>query len=171
MSRVSGILYLAAAALGIMGLGIQFAWPAAPDRDDAGIAIRFPASPSAAAEPAPSRLAFQDIVAFNVFSETRSPPRRRYVPPGRASDTAEAKPRPRRRPAAPAYRLFGVVVTPSGRIALIDANPRTPGAELYRVGARIGSYRLRSIAATTVVLDGPTGRHVLRLRTPPGSSP
>jgi hypothetical protein len=171
VSRLSGILYLAAAALGIMGVGIQFAWPAAPDRDDAAVAVRFPLSPSVAARPVPPALAFQDVIALNMFSETRSPPRRRYVPPGRASDTAEAKPRQRRRPAAPPYRLSGVVVSPSGRIALIDANPRVPGAEIYRVGARVGRYRVRSISPTTVVLNGPTGRHVLRLRTPPGSAP
>ncbi len=171
VTNVARVLYAAAAALGIMGFGIQFAWPAARYPADPPVPVPLPASPSAAAASRPSPAVFEEIVALNIFSDTRSPPRHRYVPPGAAVDTPQVK-RPRRRaPAASSYRLSGVVIAPDDTTAVIDANPRTPGAELYHVGDTIGAYKVRAITDRAVVLDGPDGRYVLRLQLPKGSKP
>jgi hypothetical protein len=171
VSHLTRVLYAAAAALGLVGFAIQFAWPAARNADVAAVAVALPTSPSTVAAPVPSPLVFEDIVVLNVFSETRAPPRRRYVPASRAADTSKAEPPRRARPAGPSYRLSGIILTPEDTSALIDANPRVPGAEMYRVGDPIGTYRVRAIAETTVVLDGPRGRLELRLRTPRRAAP
>ena len=67
---------------------------------------------------------------------------------------------------APELTLYGLATGPTGAVALIDADPSIPGAEIYRLGDRVGSYRLESIADTLAVLTGSTGRLVLTLDTP-----
>ena len=54
------------------------------------------------------------------------------------------------------YRLQGTVLTGSREttVALIDTDPASPGPERYRVGERVGPYRLRRILPTRVVLSG-----------------
>ena len=171
MIGLTRTLYVAAALLAIMGVGIQFARPAALRTGGGSAAVSLPASAVPEERPQPGPGAFEDIVALNIFSEARVPPRRRYVPPS-ASDSAPRPPaRPRARPAAPAYRLFGTIIESNDTTALIDSNPKLPGAELYRVGDRIGRLRITAIREDAVVLDGPGGRRVLRLTTKEGSKP
>ncbi len=96
----------------------------------------------------------------NVFAEDRRPPRRRYVPP----HLAERARAPITR-AAPTLRLYGIAAGERGAVALIDADPAVPGAEIYRQGDRVAAYRLQAIADSFVVLTGPGGQRVVRLET------
>ncbi len=106
-----------------------------------------------------SSLAFDAIVERNIFSPDRAPPPSRYVPPG---GSAPAETSPVRGAPAP-VRLFGIAVGPDGAVALIDADPDIPGAEIYRVGDVVRGARVTAITDSTVVLAGPAGQSVLRL--------
>jgi hypothetical protein len=55
-------------------------------------------------------------------------------------------------------------------VALIDANPAIPGAEIYRLGDRVSIYRLEMISDTLVVLRSDSGVRRLRLESPSGRS-
>jgi hypothetical protein len=56
------------------------------------------------------------------------------------------------------------VGTVSGTAALIDANPGLPGAEIYQIGDVVAGRRIVAVLDSTVVLQGPTGRTVLKLQ-------
>jgi hypothetical protein len=114
-----------------------------------------------AREQAEALLSYQQIVEANIFSRNRIPPSTRYVPPELAVEgtTTETGSRP-----APSLRLFGVAVGPMGAVALIDADPTIPGAEVYRLGDAVGDALLAAIEDTAVVLEGPNGQ--IRLRLP-----
>jgi hypothetical protein len=87
----------------------------------------------------------------------------RYTPPELAKkDTTRARPRVRE-PAPPPFHVVGTVMGPLGAQALIEANPKIPGAEAYRVGDLVGGGRLAAISDSAIVLDGPKGRQVFRL--------
>src|SRR2546425_11795339 len=80
---------------------------------------------------------YEPIVAATIFSQTRTAPSVRFSPAGRAGA----------RPAAPAPRgprltLYGTTVGPQGAVALIDADPKVPGAEIYRLGDRSEERRV-----------------------------
>lgn len=129
-----------------------------------------PESPRLPEEPGPREqaealLAYEEIVRDNVFDRTRQPPAERYLPPELAAARAAAEPetRVRRGP-----RLFGLAVGPDGSVALIDADPRIPGAEVYRPGDLVGGARLVAVTDSSAVLAGPAGTTVLRL---PSSRP
>jgi len=110
------------------------------------------------------------IVSANVFSVSRSAPRVRYVPP----DLAPAGPEPmspRREPPVRRLRLFGTVVGPAGTAALIDADPAVRGAEIYQVGDVVDDQRIVAVSESTVVLQGPAGRAVLRLQPASSTTP
>jgi hypothetical protein len=62
------------------------------------------------------------------------------------------------------FRLYGITVTAKEATALIDANPKIPGAELYRIGDLIGGAPITAITESTVVIRRPGGPLVLRLR-------
>ncbi|NIN49933.1 MAG: hypothetical protein GTN62_07440 [Gemmatimonadales bacterium] len=111
-----------------------------------------------ASQQAAALLSYEEIVRSNVLASDRSPPAARYVPPGLASEVPRST-----TPTAPQLRLYGVASGPTGAVALIDADPAIPGAEIYRPGDRISTYRLDTIADTFVVLMGASGRRVLRL--------
>jgi hypothetical protein len=55
-------------------------------------------------------------------------------------------------------------------MALIDADPGVPGAEIYRLGDRVGPYTFAEATDTSVVLRGPSGTQVLVLDPLPGRS-
>lgn len=116
---------------------------------------------------------YWEIVERDVFSQGRqnpdpdAPP---WAPPSR-QDPAPVAPSPGPAPAAPRYLLTGIVHGADGITALIDADPSVPGPELYRPGDRVGPYRLAEATDSTVVLTGPAGTQVLRLRTVPGRLP
>jgi hypothetical protein len=109
-------------------------------------------------------LEYEGIARLNPFSEDRAPPATRYVPPeDRAVDSPED---PAPAPAARRFTLYGVASGQSGAVALIDADPAIPGAEIYRPGDRVGGYRLATVDETFVVLRGSTDSLVLRLQLP-----
>jgi hypothetical protein len=97
------------------------------------------------------------VAAGNVFSQSRTPPKVRFVPEGTAEPEPVAVPQ---RPRPPALRLYGIT---AGTIALIDADPKIRGAELYRLGDRLGSGQITSITDSTVVISRPGGPLILRL--------
>lgn len=65
--------------------------------------------------------------------------------------------------------LYGVVTGPLGAAALLRLDPTRRGAHLYHVGEGVGGYRVRSIGADRVELNGPTGTTVLRLTSRGGT--
>ena len=72
----------------------------------------------------------------------------RFVPEGLRRDTVPVARAPRK-PAEPSARLFGISRGPGGAVALIDADPDVPGAEVYRIGDTVRGGR---------VIYGATGR-------------
>ncbi|MFN8581016.1 MAG: hypothetical protein U0163_08595 [Gemmatimonadaceae bacterium] len=106
-----------------------------------------------------------EIALANVFSSSRTPPRRRYTPPDSAStQEAPADAPPDSIVSASVPALLGTVVREDGvMLALMQLNPTTAGPRVYRVGDRDGGYRVVAIAPREVVLQGPAGRRVLRL--------
>ncbi|HYT04747.1 MAG TPA: hypothetical protein VEM13_07680 [Gemmatimonadales bacterium] len=153
-------LYGAAIGLGLLALWLRFSRPALPQAEAAPLPLPAAglllAAPPAAA-PAPS---YEAIVAANIFSQTRSPPSVRFSPPGRAARGAGVPVASRR----PALRLYGITVGPQGAIALIDADPKIPGAEIYRVGDPVAGARLVAITDSTVTLAQPSGPLILHLQ-------
>lgn len=112
-------------------------------------------------------LTYEEIVRGNPLAADRRPPAERYVPPGLRVAAAS---QPAAAPEAPRLRLYGVATGPTGGVALIDANPAIPGAEIYRLGDLVSTYRLESISESVVVLRGPGGARTLRLDLPTGRS-
>jgi hypothetical protein len=100
--------------------------------------------------------AYDAIVAANIFSPDRAPPAVRFSLPGQAA--APAKPR------GPTLRLYGITVGAQGAVALIDADPNIPGAEIYRLGDLVAGARIVAITDSTVTLAQPSGPLVLRLQ-------
>jgi len=155
MERRTVVLYAVAAVFALMGLAFRLLPPR----------IESPSLPPAVAvspvpEIVPQTPAQGDLARANPFSPRRAPPAVRYAPagtgtrrPGVSAGTA-----PGRGP-----RLVGTLQTPAGTVALIDADPATPGAEMYRTGDAVGDSRLVSMDDSSVVLVGPHGRRVLRL--------
>jgi len=138
-------------------------WVATPAQPPADIAM--PAPPVDPSTHAVALLSYEEIARANVFAPERTPPRHRYSPPGARSQPAPVA------GDATTLRLYGLAAGSGGAVALIDADPRIPGAEIYRVGDLVGPYRLESIADTFVVLAGPGGGRTLRLQAPQRRSP
>ena len=165
--QVAGRLYTVAAVVIVAAGASRLAPPV----------IRLPAAPTADSASAPptrdpsaqaaALLTFEEIVRTDMFSADRQPPRERYVPPELRAAAVPDRPAG---PQVPRLQLFGVATGPSGAVALIDANPAIPGAEIYRLGDRVSIYRLESISDTLVVLRGDAGVRRLRLESPSGRS-
>ncbi len=162
------VLYALAGVLALSGLVLRFAPASVPPVPAPPLTVNEPAAEPSGSERAEALLSYQGIVRANVFSRDRTPPPTRYVPPELAE--AVAPPRAPTR-TGPALRLYGVAVGPTGAVALIDADPAIPGAEVYRPGDTVGDARLVSIADTAVVLEGRAGRIVLTLPTSSRRSP
>lgn len=168
MRDATRVLYVAAVVLALAGLALRIA-PARPTVPaTVPVHVGQPATEPSPSERAQALLAFQEIVQANVFSQDRSPPAERYVPPELAAPEPAAAPT---RTAAPRLRLFGVAVGPMGAVALIDADPAIPGAEVYREGDMVRGLRLIEIGETAVVLEGEDGRTVLTLPSSGRRSP
>lgn len=152
-------LYGAAAALGLTGLALQIAPTPLPRARAAAVApipVPHPAASGPSARGAPSYAA---IVAGNVFSAARRAPRIRFAPRGATGAVHSAGAAASRQ----TLRLYGITVATDGTIALIDADPTVPGAELYRVGDLVAGARLVAVTDSTVTLAEPSGPLVLRL--------
>jgi hypothetical protein len=163
--RARGVLYALAGALVVVGLALRLA-PAAPPTAHARPPEPYqPVAPPSGEEQAATLLSYHQIVTGNLLSPDRAAPESRYVPPELAVEaTPEAPVRPAApAPSAPRLRLFGTAVGPEGSVALIDADPTIPGAEVYRVDDRVQGSRIVEILETAVVLQGPSGRITLTL--------
>lgn len=112
-------------------------------------------------EPLPEM--YRPIIALNIFSPERRPPRTRYALKEKEGDQADRPPRVSVRESPRGPRLFGVTLRASGASALIDADPRIPGAEIYRIGDPIAGGRLVEIGPSSVVIERKGGRQVIRL--------
>lgn len=112
-------------------------------------------------------LTYEQIPRADPFDPERTPPAERYVPPELRVAQQSASPVA---PVAPRLQLFGVATGPTGAVALIDANPSIPGAEIYRIGDRVSIYSLESISDTLVVLRSESGVRTLRLESLTGRS-
>lgn len=152
-------LYGGAAFLAFAGLVLRLAPAAVPNATAPEVTVARVEDDTEEARPL-AEDAFAPIVADNIFDQDRSPPTVRYMPPELAVED-EVPQRAPVRPAGP--RLFGVAVGPTGAVALIDADPTIPGAEVYREGDLVAGARLIEIGDTAVVLEGPAGRRVLTL--------
>lgn len=165
--RLPRALYIAAAAFVLAGLALRVAPAQLPDGRSA-LTIQTATQPAGAEIISGDERSYAPIAATNVFSQERTPPKIRFVPEGREEPAASAPP-PRRRESS--LRLYGVTVRADGAIALIDADPRIPGAELYRVGDRAGGSPIVAITESTVVLRRAGKLVTLRLRSADRSRP
>jgi hypothetical protein len=102
----------------------------------------------------------------NVFSASRTAPQSRYrvgmqltpaVSPTTLTMPAPAPTPPPPPPPPTRYRIAGTMVSATGGMALIDADPSSPGPEVYRVGDAVGGYRLERVAYDHVVMVGAMG--------------
>jgi hypothetical protein len=147
---------LATAALVVTGLGLRLAPTSLPRLGAKRLPVLGEVDPDGVKTSTPPVPAYDAIVTANIFSQDRTPPAVRFSLPGR--DAAPPKPR------GPTLRLYGITVGSQGAVALIDADPSIPGAEIYRVGDLVAGGRLLAITDSTVTLAQSSGPLVLRLR-------
>jgi hypothetical protein len=156
-------LYGAAAAFFLIGVAVRLAPASLPSPD------RAPGLP-VVTKPLPTRVMasnvslYAPIASGNVFTQSRKAPLVRFVPEGRKMPEPLATPVRRREPV---FRLYGITVGAEGAVAVIDADPKVRGAELYRLGDSVGGSPITAITDSTVVI-GRKGRPlILRLRSAP----
>src|SRR2546430_11555570 len=83
----------------------------------------------------------------SIFSQTRTAPLVRFTPAGRAArGTAFASRRP-------PLKLYGITVGPQGAVALIDADPKIPGAEIYRSEEHTSELQSQSNIVCRLLLE------------------
>jgi hypothetical protein len=165
MQRATHLLYAVAGILLVAGLVLRLmpapALTTLAQAAETGAAL--PGKVRVTPRPAQDDAA---IINENIFSASRSAPRVRYTPPDLAPSPEPG--RPVARAASPGLHLLGTV---AGTAALMDADPRIPGAEIYQIGDVIRGKRLVAILDSTAVLEGPTGRTVLKLQQHKPSTP
>jgi hypothetical protein len=153
--------YFAAATFTAGGTALRLAPASAPE-------VTGTASVAAGTPGVPPRPSFADsqryaaVVAANAFSASRTAPETRFIPEGLRKEAPPVVREPRKPREVPVL-LFGISRGPGGAVALIDADPAVPGAEVYRLGETVRDGRLTALGDTTVVLTRPSGRVVLRL--------
>ena len=163
--------YAAAAVLALAGVTLRVVPVSVPTVSvEPDTTFPLPERPTGE-EQAATLLSFNDIVNGNLFDATRSAAEERYTPPELAGPTPTEPAPSRAGPTRPALRLFGTAVGPEGSVALIDADPAVPGAEVYRVGDRVRGAQLIEIRDAAVVLEGANGRFVLSMPTTTRRSP
>jgi hypothetical protein len=169
MPPLTRILYAAAAFFVALGIALFFILSRVDGRaaaaDTTPGATQTGQGTTAAAQPGDSRPleSFALVVDSNMFSPGRSAPRVRFTIRPATADSVPAAPRA---PSAPALRVYGITLRSTDSTALIDADPRVPGAEMYRVGATLPNGSLIvEMTDSFVVVEGPRGRQVLRLET------
>lgn len=131
-------------------VGVQFrgAWKAAKARDAAATHPRItplPVPPLPKIEPAPPVTAskYADVAQKNLFDKSRNPD----VP---VEPPKPAPPPPPPPPPPPLPGFFGVMVLPSGPVAILSADGRQQG---IHVGENIGQYKLTAINADSLTLE------------------
>lgn len=146
------LLWPLALTFSIVGMVLRLAPAAVPSANAPTI------TPAQPLPPVPALASGTEVVAANIFAASRSAPRLAFSPRGHVPVTATPAPAP--------LVLYGVTVTADDALALIDADPQIPGAEIYRVGERVGANRLIAITDSTVTLAPASGTAplVLRLR-------
>lgn len=155
---------MAAAGLAVVGAWVRLA-PAGLPR--AVVALELPtALPAATATARGREASYEAVVAANIFSPTRAAPRVRFTPVGL---TGGHPTRPVAR--GPVVQLYGITLGPQGAVALIHADPKIPGAQIYRIGDLVAGARLVAMTDSTVTLAQPSGPLVLRLASPRRSQP
>jgi hypothetical protein len=153
---------MVAAALALAALALRLAPAASVAQPSRSVVAPRPVSGQPARSiPEPERYA--SIVKANAFAPTRAAPPVRFVPEGLRKDTQVVAPPKKRKPAEPPIKLFGITRGPGGAVALIEADPKVPGAELYRVGDDLRDGRVRHIGDSAVLVGRPSGRLVLHL--------
>jgi hypothetical protein len=157
-------LYVGALGFALLALALQLApvpHPGAVSPVELPQPARRPALHTLDEDAAP----YAAIVATNLFSPTRAPPAVRFTPNRPTIGAAPAPPKPKPKPAGPGIRLFGITKGPAGTVALIDADPKIKGAEIYRLGDRVAGSPITDITDSTVVITRPSGPLVLYLRS------
>jgi len=168
--RATRILRVATATVIVLGAA-ALAWrpsldAALPDEATGALVgdsvLPFSALPAARAGDA------QRVIANNVFAASRRAPGRRYSPtqdvPTTSSGGGDASMTFEPPVAADLPSLLGTVLDALGDRALMMLPSIDSSARFYRVGERVGAYRVRRIEPGRVVLDGPNGRVVLELK-------
>lgn len=144
----------AALAAGCLWLAATWGGPVSVARTT----LPLPAGPpELAEEPVPeSPFAYDPIVENDLFSPDRRPPARPWSEITEAGGGESEPPTAAGPPPHASYRLHGTVLTGSREteFALIEADPERERPERYRVGDRVGPYRLRRIEPDRVVLSG-----------------
>jgi hypothetical protein len=172
LTRAAWIAAAALAALAVFGVVWQPALEAKLPDEAAGALIGDSVPAFNAAGNARMQAADR-IIANNVFAATRRAPGRRFSPRAAAANEPAADAGLVFDPtyATEAPSLLGTVLDALGDRALILAPAVDSSARFYRVGERVGPYRVRRIEARRVMLDGPTGRIVLELFKPNEARP
>jgi hypothetical protein len=174
---LSRALYAAAGGFTLLALATYLAWR--PSAGAAASRAAAPVLPVAAPAPSPvdangrDSVAIGQIVSANIFSPDRRPPRQRYVPLTAAATPAPAPTTDTVRTGPPPIRLYGVTLSGADSgVALIEADPKVPGAELYRVGDLVRGAILIALSESTAVLERDDGSlAVLRLVPRQGRRP
>src|SRR3989441_7515731 len=142
-------LSVAAVVLGLLGVWLRFSRFPLPQAAAAPLPLRTAGQAATAPAGASAAPRYEAIVAANIFSQARTAPLVRFAPAGRAvRGTASAA-------ARPPLKLYGITVGPPGALALIDADPKIPGAEIYRVGDLVAGARPVALPASTATLPPP----------------
>ena len=155
--NVTRLLWPAAAVLGLAAMAFRVLPPARP----AASTLTIPQPQPLAG--LPTIESGTEIVATNMFAASRRPPQRRFLPRGFEPPVNAPAPAP--------VVLYGVTLAAGDPLALIDADPRVPGAEIYRVGQQVRDSRLVAITDSTVTLAPLSGApalilHLRRVRRP-----
>jgi hypothetical protein len=158
------LLWLGAAALALGGAALRVApppplpvAPAVPAPPPIRTAVQPPEPPADAARYTP-------VVQSNIFSASRTPPEKRYSPNAEADSAPPPKPKPKK-PAPPPIRVFGITKDTRGGIAIIEADPKVRGPELYRLGDRLAGGTIASITDSSVIVVRPGGKVIFPLVT------
>jgi hypothetical protein len=172
-SRLRRGFHAATVVFGVVAAAALLWRPAPPSGEIA------PAGPAALEPPHPAAGGADGaviIIDANIFSRERVAPAVRYDPlaTGPEDEFSMVDPLPPEPDTAVAEttpRLYGTVLGPAGRVALMRLDPSLPSAQVYREGDRAAGYHVLRIDEQSVVLGTPQGRIVLRLTRSEGAMP
>ena len=107
----------------------------------------------------------EDIVLYNLFAPSRTPPSRRFAAGSSGTQDTGGEMSSASMSNSFMPELIGTAVSgkPGETKALLRLLASDPAPRLYAVGDKAGGYSVVSIDARSVVLSGPRGRVVLRL--------